>query len=81
MEVRLIWQSTEGNCDERGSSEYNLALGERRARAAKKYMTNMGVSEKRLSIISYGKEKPADQGHDETAWSQNRRDEFVISSK
>jgi len=71
----------EGNCDERGSSEYNLALGERRARAAEKYMTTMGVSEKRLSIISYGKEKPADPGHNETAWARNRRDEFVISSK
>lgn len=71
----------EGNCDERGSSEYNLALGERRARAAKQYMTTMGIPEQQLSIISYGKEKPADPGHNEAAWAKNRRDEFVITSK
>jgi len=69
----------EGNCDERGSAEYNLALGERRAQAAVHYLTTMGVQADRLSFISYGKEKPADPGHDEAAWAKNRRDEFVIS--
>ena len=68
----------EGNCDERGSDEYNLALGERRAKAAMQYLVTMGVPAARLSVISYGKEKPADPGHDEAAWARNRRDEFVI---
>jgi len=68
----------EGNCDERGSDEYNLALGERRAKAARDYLVNLGVKAERISVISYGEEKPADQGHDEAAWSKNRRDEFVI---
>jgi peptidoglycan-associated lipoprotein len=69
----------EGNCDERGSDEYNLALGERRAKAAKDYLVNLGVQPERLSVISYGEEKPADPGHDEAAWAKNRRDEFVIT--
>ncbi|MBT1072672.1 peptidoglycan-associated lipoprotein Pal [Pelotalea chapellei] len=68
----------EGNCDERGSSEYNLALGERRAQAAVSYLTTMGIPSGRLSIISYGKEKPADPGHNEAALAKNRRDEFVV---
>jgi len=68
----------EGNCDERGSDEYNLALGERRAKAAKDYLVNLGVQPERISTISYGEEKPADPGHDEAAWAKNRRDEFVI---
>ncbi|MDD2272570.1 MAG: peptidoglycan-associated lipoprotein Pal [Desulfuromonadaceae bacterium] len=68
----------EGHCDERGSAEYNLALGERRAKAAAKYLMAMGVQAERLSTISYGEEHPAVQGHDESAWSKNRRDEFVI---
>jgi peptidoglycan-associated lipoprotein len=68
----------EGNCDERGSDEYNMALGERRAKAAKDYLVNLGVQPDRLSTISYGEEKPVDQGHDEAAWAKNRRDEFVI---
>lgn len=71
----------EGNCDERGSEEYNLALGEKRAKAAAKYLTTLGVAEDRVAIISYGKEKPADAGHDEAAWAKNRRDEFVLQSK
>lgn len=71
----------EGNCDERGSDEYNLALGERRAQAAARYLTTLGLSSERVSTISYGKEKPAYAGHDETAWSKNRRDEFVITSR
>jgi peptidoglycan-associated lipoprotein len=69
----------EGNCDERGSDEYNLALGERRAKAARDYLVNLGVQPDRLSVISYGEEKPADPGHDEAAWAKNRRDEFVIT--
>jgi peptidoglycan-associated lipoprotein len=68
----------EGNCDERGSAEYNLALGEKRAKAAKKYLETMGIPAANLSTISYGKEKPADPGHDEAAWAKNRRDEFVV---
>ncbi|MDA8415106.1 MAG: peptidoglycan-associated lipoprotein Pal [Desulfobacteraceae bacterium] len=68
----------EGNCDERGSAEYNLALGERRAKSAMQYLITLGVQPERLSIISYGKEKPAVMGDDEAAWAKNRRDEFVI---
>ena len=67
----------EGNCDERGSAEYNLALGERRAKAVVKYLTTLGVNPKNLSTISYGKEKPAVQGSNEEAWAKNRRAEFV----
>ena len=68
----------EGNCDERGSDEYNLALGERRANAARDYLVSLGIKPERISVISYGEEKPADPGHDEAAWAKNRRDEFVI---
>jgi peptidoglycan-associated lipoprotein len=68
----------EGNCDGRGSAEYNIALGEKRAMAAMQYLQTLGLSPDRLSVISYGKERPAVQGHDESAWSKNRRDEFVI---
>jgi peptidoglycan-associated lipoprotein len=68
----------EGNCDERGSDEYNLALGEKRAKAALNYLLTLGVPQDRLSVISYGEEKPADQGHDEAAWAKNRRVEFII---
>jgi peptidoglycan-associated lipoprotein len=63
----------EGNCDERGSREYNLALGQRRAEAVKKVMTVLGVADGRIETISYGEEKPAALGHDEAAWAQNRR--------
>ena len=63
----------EGNCDERGSREYNLALGQRRAEAMKKVMTVLGVQESRIETVSYGEEKPAAAGHDEAAWAQNRR--------
>jgi len=61
-----------GHCDERGTREYNLALGERRASAAKNYLISLGISSNRISVISYGKEKPAVEGHDEAAWTQNR---------
>ena len=71
----------EGNCDERGSAEYNIALGEKRAKAALKYITTLGVDDSRLSIVSNGNEKPIEQGHDESAWAKNRRDDFVILSK
>ena len=67
----------EGNCDERGTNEYNMALGERRAISAKKYLMNLGVAGNRISTISYGEEKPLNHGHDELAWSQNRRADFV----
>ena len=63
----------EGNCDERGSREYNLALGQRRAEAVKKVMTVLGVSDGRIETVSYGEEKPVAPGHDENAWAQNRR--------
>ena len=71
----------EGNCDERGSAEYNLALGERRAASAQQYLTTLGVRSERLSTISYGKEKPAEQGSSETAMTKNRRDEFVVINR
>lgn len=68
----------EGHCDERGSDEYNLALGERRAAAAKQYLVSLGIPESRLSVISYGEEKPLVEGATEQAWAQNRRDEFKV---
>jgi peptidoglycan-associated lipoprotein len=70
--------SIAGNCDERGTNEYNLALGERRATAASKFISALGVSENRISTISYGEERPVDTGHNEAAWSKNRRDEFKL---
>lgn len=66
----------EGHCDERGTSEYNIALGDRRAKATKKYLTQSGVVDSRLSTVSYGEEKPAEGCHDESCWSKNRRAEF-----
>jgi peptidoglycan-associated lipoprotein len=63
----------EGNCDERGSREYNLALGQRRAEAVKKVMSVLGVQDNRVETVSFGEEKPVSQGHDEQAWAQNRR--------
>ena len=70
----------EGHCDERGTREYNLALGERRAAAAKKYLVGLGVDSSRISTISYGKERPAVVGSDESAWSQNRRAVTVLAN-
>jgi peptidoglycan-associated lipoprotein len=69
-----------GHCDERGSDEYNLALGNRRAQAAKQYRVSHGIDAGRIETQSWGEEKPLVQGHDESAWSQNRRDEFEIIS-
>ena len=71
----------EGHCDERGTIEYNLALGERRANSAKKYLVSLGMSPDRISTISYGEEKPLDPGHNEEAWAKNRRGHFIILSK
>jgi peptidoglycan-associated lipoprotein len=68
----------EGNCDERGSNEYNLALGKRRAEAAYKYLVDLGVESSRMTTVSYGEEKPAAEGHNELAWAKNRRDEFKV---
>jgi peptidoglycan-associated lipoprotein len=67
----------EGHCDERGTVEYNLALGDRRAKAVKDYLVALGIDSSRLSTISYGKERPLDDGHNESAWAKNRRAEFV----
>lgn len=68
----------EGHCDERGSREYNLALGERRALAVRAYLMGLGVDSSRIQTKSYGEEQPASMGHDESAWGQNRRAEFVF---
>ena len=69
----------EGHCDERGTREYNLALGDRRANAVKTYLVALGISPNRIRTISYGKERPADPGHDETAWALNRRAVTVVN--
>jgi peptidoglycan-associated lipoprotein len=71
----------EGHCDERGTAEYNMALGQRRAEEAKKYLGNLGVNGSKIKTISYGKERPIDAGHDEDAWAKNRRDHFVVKAK
>jgi len=68
----------EGHCDERGSTEYNLALGQKRAEAAMQYIIALGITPARVSIISYGKERPADPGHTEAAWGKNRRVHFIL---
>jgi len=69
----------EGNCDERGTKEYNQALGQRRAASAKKYLTDMGIAANRISLISYGKEKPICSESSESCWQKNRRDDFAVS--
>jgi len=71
----------EGHCDERGTNEYNLALGERRANSTKNYLLSLGIAADRISTISYGEEKPLDPGHNEEAWAKNRRAHTVILSK
>jgi peptidoglycan-associated lipoprotein len=73
MRVRI-----EGNCDERGTNEYNLALGERRSNSAKNFLVSWGIAADRIEIISYGEERPRGLGHNEDSWSQNRRDDFVL---
>jgi len=71
----------EGHCDERGTNEYNLALGERRANSAKSYLIGLGIAEKRISTISYGEEKPQCTEHNEGCWSKNRRGHFLLARK
>lgn len=71
----------EGHCDERGGVQYNLALGEKRAKATKQYLVSQGVSSRRISVISFGKERPVSFGHEESSWSQNRRANFVVTAK
>ncbi|HXY32167.1 MAG TPA: peptidoglycan-associated lipoprotein Pal [Gemmatimonadaceae bacterium] len=75
VKVRL-----EGNTDERGSDEYNLALGQRRAAAGKRYLTQHGIADDRIDIISFGEERPVVEGHDEAAWAKNRRDDTSITA-
>jgi peptidoglycan-associated lipoprotein len=76
------WSVTiEGHCDERGTAEYNLALGERRALAAKNYLVSLGIPADKVKTVSYGKEFPFEAGHDDGAWSKNRRAHFVITAK
>lgn len=70
--------SIEGHCDERGTTEYNLALGEKRAQAARDYLVNYGIGADRLTTVSFGEERPVDPGHDESAWAKNRRAAFVV---
>ncbi|MBW1679996.1 MAG: peptidoglycan-associated lipoprotein Pal [Deltaproteobacteria bacterium] len=71
----------EGHCDERGTNEYNLALGERRAHSARNFLIALGISGDRIATISYGEERPVDPGHNEAAWAKNRRDEFKLIKK
>ena len=75
VSARLV---IEGHCDERGTSEYNQALGEKRAQAAREYLVGAGITTTRLEIVSYGKERPFETGHDENAWAKNRRAHFTI---
>jgi peptidoglycan-associated lipoprotein len=79
------WTSTkitvQGQCDERGSAEYNLALGDERAKVVKDYLTSLGVSDTRIAVVSLGKESPVCTGDNESCWSQNRRGHFVITAK
>jgi peptidoglycan-associated lipoprotein len=82
LKKNKTWVITiEGHADERGTAEYNLALGERRAAAARTYLVSLGVPPDRLKMVSYGKEFPFDPGHNESAWSKNRRAQFVVTSK
>ena len=76
--VRVL---VEGHCDERGTAQYNLALGERRASAVKEFLVSLGIDGGRVQIVSYGKERPFNPGHDDAAWAQNRRGHFVILSR
>jgi peptidoglycan-associated lipoprotein len=71
----------EGHADERGGVQYNIALGQRRAKTVKQFLESMGVAGSRISIVSYGKERPLEFGHDEKAWSKNRRANFVVTAK
>ncbi len=87
LERHALWLQThrgirvtiEGHCDERGTIEYNLALGDQRAQTAREYLVGLGVAPERLTTVSYGKERPVDPGHHEQAWARNRRAHFVVS--
>lgn len=82
LKTYVTWQITiEGHCDERGTAEYNLALGERRALSAKTYLVSLGIPADNVRTVSYGKEFPFDAGHDDAAWARNRRAHFVITAK
>jgi peptidoglycan-associated lipoprotein len=82
MKKNPTWVITiEGHCDERGTAEYNLALGERRATSARTYLVSLGIPGDRLRTVSYGKEFPFDPAHDDAAWAKNRRDHFVVTQK
>ncbi len=76
--TRLDALIIQGNCDERGTEKYNLSLGERRALAAREYLVNLGVDAARIKTMTFGASRPADPGHDESAWKKNRRDDFVL---
>lgn len=76
-----VYIRIEGNCDERGTNEYNLALGERRANSAAKFLISLGISPDRVETISYGEERPLASGYGEGAWAQNRRDDFTVIAK
>jgi peptidoglycan-associated lipoprotein len=76
---RDVKVTIEGHCDERGTVDYNLALGDQRARAARDYLVSLGVAAARLRVVSYGKERPLDPGSNEAAWARNRRDHFAVS--
>lgn len=71
----------EGHCDERGTEEYNLALGEKRAKSTLDYLVSLGISQNRMKIISYGKSQPLDSGHNEISWQKNRRSQFLVIEK
>ena len=71
----------EGHCDERGTAQYNLALGDRRANSAKEYLVSLGIDAGRVKTVSYGKERPFATGHDEDSWAKNRRAHFVVTAK
>ncbi len=77
-EFSTIGVTIEGHCDERGTNEYNMALGSRRANSAKEYLKQLGVDPSRIDTVSYGEERPVDPGHNEAAWAKNRRDEFMV---
>ena len=87
LEKHALWMQNhraakiaiEGHCDERGTTDYNLALGEQRARATRDYLVNLGVAAERLTTVSYGKEKPLDPASNEAAWTKNRRAHFVVT--
>ena len=76
-----IMFTIEGHCDERGTAQYNLALGDRRANSAKEYLVSLGIDAGRVKTVSYGKERPFATGHDEDSWAKNRRAHFVVTAK